>query len=97
VSNLASYGVRSLSRSRWFHLDSSCFMFVQSCIPSVFRLLASAVNTFDMEDSSSRTYAGSSVRYRPYLSEECDLNDIMDLVDQELSEPYVVVLVGDMT
>ncbi|KAJ9103672.1 hypothetical protein QFC19_004247 [Naganishia cerealis] len=36
------------------------------------------------------TQAGPSVTYRPYRSEECDLKDIMDLVDQELSEPYVV-------
>lgn len=50
----------------------------------------SAVNILSMESSTANMYAGPSVKYRPYRSEEYDLKDIMDLVDQELSEPYVI-------
>lgn len=40
-----------------------------------------------MADPSTTPHNTIGVEYRPFRSEEHDLPDIMDLVDQELSEP----------
>ena len=43
-----------------------------------------------MSQSEARLRPAGDVDYCPYRTEEYDLPDIMDLVDQELSEPWAL-------